>query len=631
MAEFTCLKIRHRDSTVSDRMLAAVAAAGREAAARRRDALAFEDRPALRAAPPPVRLAPRVPVSDAMDGDELLKAICDWDFMPAMNKSLRSVTSGPVAEVVQEQPATVMSDNGFLPVGIARDATFGVDALYILVRRSAREETAPFLPVDLWNRVQNFLNLHEETRRRIPVVLVWTPSDALKIAINHIYFQTPVRTDDGEPAVTAAKPPLSVDVHAGDEDAIRQARSWIRDAISRHASDIHFEPMASSGRIRIRVNGTLEHLARNVSPRMMTQVVTWVKAQAGMDISDSRRALDGSIRISYTDSGSPHVLDVRVSVIPVVAGLKMVMRLLNPDELGDISRRGLAGAIWDRALRARFESALSTRDGIVLVTGPTGSGKTTTLNVSLLHLLRPEVFGDTRNIVTIEDPVEYIIPGANQTQVNEAAGMSFASSLRSLLRQDPDVMLVGEIRDAETARIAVQAALTGHLILATLHTNDALGSVARLHDLGISPFLIASTLRLVQAQRLVHRFCPECGGRPENLVTADSLRVMVSHSRLKAFLGVLGAPGATIYRPAGCVRCTNGYSGRIAVMEMASSSPELVAAIEERVPSRELEQVARTYSGYRSMVENGVDMVAKGVTSLQEIESISLADTVAGG
>ena len=626
MAEFTCLKIRHRDSTITDRMFVAVAAAGREMVSRRRIAMSLEDRPGARAEMmEPMRIGPRHPVSDSLDGEPLLKAICDWDFMMAMNKALRSVSSGGVADVVQEQPATVMSDNGFLPAGIVRDATFGVDALYVLVRRNAHEPSQPFLPVDLWNKMQNFLNLHEETRRRLPVVLVWIPADTLKIAINHIYFQTPIKAEEAEPSVTAAKAPLSVDVHAGDDDAIRQARSWIRDAISRHASDIHFEPMEPSGRIRIRVNGNLEYLARNVSHRMMAQVVTWVKAQAGMDISDSRRPLDGSLRIAYTDSGTSHSLDVRVSVIPVVSGPKMVLRLLNPDELGGISRRGLEGAIWDPALRGRFINALSTRDGIVLVTGPTGSGKTTTLNVSLLHLLRPDVYGDTRNIVTIEDPVEYVIPGANQTQVNEAAGMTFASTLRSLLRQDPDVMLVGEIRDGETAKIAVQAALTGHLILATLHTNDALGSVARLHDLGISPFLIASTLRLVQAQRLVHRFCPECGGRPENIVTADALRVMVSHSRLKSFLPTLSAPTARIYRPAGCVRCSNGYSGRIAVMEMAASSPELVAAIEERVPSRELEQVARAHSGFRSMVENGVDMITHGVTSLQEIESISLA------
>ncbi len=627
MAEFTCLKIRNRNSTVTDKMFVAISAAGREKELRRRMALAMDGRPEMRGAPEVQRIQPRRAVSDVLDGEELLNVICDWDFMMAMNKSLRSVSSPASSGTAQELPATVMSDNGFLPTGIIRDSVFGCDSLYVLVRQSAQEATAPFLPIDVWNRMQNFFNLHEETRRRMPVVLVWAPADVLKIAINHIYFQAPIKQDEPEAAAaTSIKPPLSVDVRVGDEDVIRQARSWIRDAISHHASDIHIEPQETSGRIRIRVNGNLEYLARNVSHRMMSQVTTWVKAQAGMDISDNRRALDGSLRISYTDSGKVRVLDVRVSAIPVIGGVKMVLRLLNPDELGDISNRGLAGAIWSAPLRAKFENALSMRDGIVLVTGPTGSGKTTTLNVSLMHLLKSEVFGDTKNIVTIEDPVEYVIPGANQTQVNEAAGMTFASTLRSLLRQDPDIMLVGEIRDAETAKIAVQAALTGHLILATLHTNDALGSVARLHDLGISPFLIASTLRLVQAQRLVHRFCLECGGRPENIIPSESLRVMLSHSRLKAHIEALVAPKSTVYRPAGCVRCSTGYAGRIAVMEMATSSPELVSAIEERVPSRELEAVARKYSGFKSMVENGVEMISHGVTSLQEIESICLAD-----
>lgn len=628
MTEFTCLKIRDRNSTVTDKMFVAISTAGREREFRRRMAQAMDGARDVRGAPDVQHIKPRLAVEDTLDGEELLKAICDWDFMMAMNKSLRSMSMSAASDTVQELPATVMSDNGFLPVGIVRDAVFGCDSLYVLVRQNAREATAPFLPIDVWNRMQNFLNLHEETRRRIPVVLVWAPADVLKIAINHIYFQAPIKQDEPETAsATAVRPPLSVDVRVGDEDVIRQARSWIRDAISRHASDIHIEPQEASGRIRIRVNGVLENLARNVSHRMMTQVVTWVKAQAGMDISDSRRALDGSLRISYTDSGKVHVLDVRVSAIPVIGGVKMVLRLLNPDELGDISNRGLAGAIWSAPLRLKFENALSMRDGIVLVTGPTGSGKTTTLNVALMHLLRGDVFGDTKNIVTIEDPVEYVIPGANQTQVNEAAGMTFANTLRSLLRQDPDVMLVGEIRDAETARIAVQAALTGHLILATLHTNDALGSVARLHDLGISPFLIASTLRLVQAQRLVHRFCLECGGRPENIIPAEKLRSMLSHSRLKSYIGPLSSPKSTVYRPAGCVRCATGYSGRIAVMEMATSSPELVSAIEERVSSRELEMIARKYSGFRSMVENGVEMISHGVTSLQEIESICLAES----
>ncbi len=625
MAEFTCLKIRCRKATLSDKMFAKIASDGRQLERSRRAAMAIEDRQLIWG-PTAVHRS----CYDAVDGEAFLSAVCDWDFMMAMNKSLRSSSpaynTSDVIDIAKEQPATVMSDNGFLPVGIVRDAIFACESIYILVRENAREETTPFLPIDLWNRLQNFLNLHEETRRRIPVVIVWVPADILKIAINHIYFQTTIFSGETETAAFSGKATLSVDVSAGDEDAIRQAKSWIREAIARHASDIHFEMAISSGRIRIRINGDLRHLAQNVSRRIMTQVITWIKAQAGMDISDSRRAQDGSLRISYTDSSSPHILDVRVSVIPVVNGQKMVLRLLNPDDLENISRLGLAGAIEDKILCRRFENALSSRDGIVLVTGPTGCGKTTTLNLSLMHLLRPDVYGDTRNIVTIEDPVEYIIPGANQTQVNEAAGMTFAGTLRALLRQDPDVMLIGEIRDSETAKIAVQAALTGHLILASLHTNDALSSVARLQDLGISPFLTASTIRIVQAQRLIHRFCRECGHCNENLIPPDKLRQMISHSPLKVFAQTLTDPSATVYRPRGCIRCTSGYSGRIAVMEMAASAPELVAAIEEKAPLRELEATARLVSGWRPMIENGIDFVCRGLTSLQAIESLCLGD-----
>ena len=185
-----------------------------------------------------------------------------------------------------------------------------------------------------------------------------------------------------------------------------------------------------------------------------------------MDISERRKPLDGSVRISYTDSGTERLVDVRISTIPTAFGQKMVMRLLDPDRLKKLAGTGLKGTIWDDSLRRQFETALGMRDGIVLVTGPTGSGKTSTLNVALMHLLTT-VYKDTKNIATIEDPIEYTIPGANQTQINDAAGVTFAKMLRALLRQDPDIILVGEIRDPETAQIAVQAALTGHLILAT--------------------------------------------------------------------------------------------------------------------------------------------------------------------
>ena len=611
--------IRCRDASVSAAMFERIVAQGREADRRARET--GED-------PPPRRMRS---VDDSFDGDSLLDAVCDWRFMVSLNHSIRA-SGGPMDEIGADQPAVLLSRDCFLPVGFAKDAAFGgAEALYVFVRKSAAREGKPFLPHDFFTRVQSFCGLFPQLRRQLRLVLVWMPQDLLNRVVSSVYFNQPIQVSG--PAAAGGgvgAEPLSVDPQVGDESVIKQARQWIRESIFRHASDIHIEPGERAGRIRVRVHGILETLAADIPLPYLVQFITWIKAQANMDISDNRRPLDGSIRLSYTDSGTVHTLDVRISSIPVVHGQKMVLRLLDPDALGKRSRQGLAGTIWDKAMLGRFKTALSTRDGIVLVTGPTGSGKTTTLNIALLHLLQVE--GDKKNIVTIEDPVEYAIPGANQTQVNDAAGVTFAATLRSLLRQDPDIMLVGEIRDSETAQIAVQAALTGHLILATLHTNDSLGSVARMQDLGVTPFLLASTLRLVQAQRLVRRFCEECGRKAENLIPAEVLPDRLSHSRLRPYLPVLTAPDATVYKPGGCIRCNGrGYDGRIAVMEMAASSPELVAAIEKDLPSRELEAVARAHSGFRPMIENAVDMVAAGVTSLEEVASISLKDLASEG
>ena len=620
---FICQNIRARNASLSEAMFVRAFEIGRREEAERK---ARGDRSGTGRWETGRRDAVRPTASDKLDGEPLLDAICDWDFMQRMNKSVRAESGSMLADVAQEQPATLMDQEGFLPSGIVSDEQFGPETLYVFVRVSARISVRPYLSTQLWNRMQNFFNLHPDTARSLPVVLVWMPPDLLKLVLNRAYFQSVV-ADEGPARTANAGEPVPMDPQSGDDPVIKQSRAWIVEAIARHASDIHVEPMEGGGRIRIRVHGILEYLARNVSLRVMSQFVTWIKAQADMDISDNRRPLDGSLRISYTEGGHLHVLDVRVSAIPVVHGQKMVMRLLDPDALGKLSRQGLAGAIWDPVLLKRFDTALRTRDGIVLVTGPTGSGKTTTLNIALLHLLREDVFGDRKNIVTIEDPVEYSIRGANQTQVNDAAGVTFAATLRSLLRQDPDIMLVGEIRDSETAQIAVQAALTGHLILATLHTNDSLGSVSRLQDLGVTPFLVASTLRLVQAQRLVRRFCEHCGKEEANVIDPAALPDMLSHSRLKPYLPALTAPAATVRRPGGCLRCNgSGYSGRIAVMEMAASSPELVSGIERNLPSRQLEEIAREHSGYRPMIEDGVDMVAAGITSLEEIASISLKD-----
>lgn len=546
--------------------------------------------------------------ADANGGD-LLKEVVDYKFMMSFSK--------PGSEAV-----SVMTRCGFIPLGIAVDGADGnADTLYVLINeQNAALAATPYMSTETYRNMTAVLA--EQVSRALAVRLVRVESSVVNRVIDFIYYR--IEIHDGTIDEAEVVKPLSVDVQPGETGVIMQARAWFREALNRGASDIHIEPMDNgAGRIRLRVNGILEVLQRHIPLGDLVQIVTWVKAQSRMDISERRKPLDGSVRISYMDSGVERLVDVRISTIPTAFGQKMVMRLLDPGRLRKLAKAGLAGTIWDSSLRHQFETALGMRDGIVLVTGPTGSGKTSTLNVALMHLLSDAVFGDKKNIATIEDPIEYTIPGANQTQINDAAGVTFAKMLRALLRQDPDIILVGEIRDPETAQIAVQAALTGHLILATLHTNDALGAIDRLKDLGISPFLIGSTLRMTQAQRLVRRLCRHCGASRQ--LVGEELGRKIAASRLACYGDRLLDAGATVYEPSKCAYCNwSGFDGRVAVMEMVPSSPELVKAIEKDMSSRQLIDVAMK-NGYRPMLQNGVEMIRAGLTSIAEMESISLA------
>ena len=541
------------------------------------------------------------PVPAGTNGIELLKIVVDHKLMIDFKADGDSVS--------------VMNQCGFIPLGRGRDEANGKsESLYILIN-----EQSATLPPDVYAKMTAVLA--RRLTRAIDVMLVKVDSSVVNLVHEFIYYNIDRKSDEPEQDERAKI--LPVDHQPGEIGIIAQARSWFLQALNLGASDIHLEPMDNGiGRIRLRVNGNLETLQRGISVGDLTQIVTWVKAQSRMDISEKRKPLDGSVRISYMSSGVERLVDVRISTIPTAFGQKMVMRLLDPGRLKKLAKSGLAGAIWDVSLRHQFESALGMRDGIVLVTGPTGSGKTSTLNVSLMHLLSDGVFGDRKNIATIEDPIEYTIPGANQTQTNDAAGVTFAKMLRALLRQDPDIILVGEIRDPETAQIAVQAALTGHLILATLHTNDALGAVDRLKDLGISPFLIGSTLRMTQAQRLVRRLCAHCGKK--NRVTGEDLERKVDASQLRCYRDRLLDPEATIYEPSKCAFCNwSGFDGRVAVMEMVPTSRGLVKAIEQGLSATQLYAAAMA-DGFKPMLENGVEMIRAGLTSIAEMESIAL-------
>ena len=327
---------------------------------------------------------------------------------------------------------------------------------------------------------------------------------------------------------------------ADDAPAIRLINGIIADAARNGVSDIHIEPYETGLVVRMRIDGVLRETLR-MPPHVAPVVVSRIKVMARLDIAERRVPQDGRIGLSLGGK----LLDVRVSTLPSRAGERVVLRILDKSNAGiDLDVLGMNAAI-----NTLLRGAISEPNGIVLVTGPTGSGKTTTLYAAL-RLLND----GTRNILTVEDPVEYAMDGVGQTQVNPKVGLTFAAGLRAILRQDPDVVMVGEIRDRETAEIAVQASLTGHLVLSTVHTNDAVGAITRMRDMKVEPFLLASTLRAVIAQRLVRRLCQKCH------------RAVQAQGSVSALLGF--DPGAIVYEPVGCDECSGtGFKGRIGVFE----------------------------------------------------------------
>lgn len=375
-----------------------------------------------------------------------------------------------------------------------------------------------------------------------------------------------------------------------DAPVIRLINGILTEAVRREASDVHIEPYESNLIVRLRVDGILNE-ALTLPNRLAPLLVSRVKVMARLDIAEKRLPQDG--RISVTLGGRS--LDVRVSTLPARGGERVVMRLLDKEQAG-LPMHALG--MHPTALDA-FQRALAEPNGIVLVTGPTGSGKTTTLYAGLQHLNT-----GARNILTIEDPVEYAIDGVGQTQVNTKVGMTFAAGLRAILRQDPDIVMVGEIRDSETAQIAVQASLTGHLVLSTVHTNDALGAVTRLRDMGVEPFLLASTLRLVLAQRLVRRLCSHCR-KPEP--------VEASVARLLNL-----APDATVYRAVGCPTCgQSGYRGRIGIYEVVRVDDRLRRLIS--AGADEMQMADAAFVGGGDLAREAGPLLLEGVTTPEEV------------
>ncbi len=385
---------------------------------------------------------------------------------------------------------------------------------------------------------------------------------------------------------------------ADDAPAIRLINGIIADAARHGVSDIHIEPYESGLVVRMRIDGVLRETLR-MPPHVAPVVVSRVKVMARLDIAERRVPQDG--RIGLTLGGK--LLDVRVSTLPSRAGERVVLRILDKDNAGiDLEQLGMPAHI-----EKLFRAALAEPNGILLVTGPTGSGKTTSL-YSGLRLLND----GRRNILTVEDPVEYAIDGVGQTQVNAKVGLSFATGLRAILRQDPDVVMIGEIRDRETADISVQASLTGHLVLSTVHTNDAVGAITRMRDMKIEPFLLASTLRAVVAQRLVRRLCPQCG-----------IAVPASPA-LATLLGI--AEGEIVHEPGGCEACGGtGYKGRVGVFEAIRIDDTIRALI--NAGGDEVAIAAHGFARSPTLAAAARALVRDGVTSPEEAVRVSRRET----
>ncbi len=401
----------------------------------------------------------------------------------------------------------------------------------------------------------------------------------------------------------------NTDLDSGEEDEasiIRFVNQVLKDAIELRASDIHLEPFEDEFKIRYRIDGELQDTA--VPPQLkqfQPAIVSRIKILSHLNIAEKRLPQDGRIKVRIDQAE----VDIRVSIIPMLHGEAVVMRLLRQNS----TLRGLGEIGMNQRELEHFQHVLSLPHGIILVTGPTGSGKTSTLYTAL-----NEINDAVRKIITVEDPVEYQLKGVNQIQVNEKSGLTFARGLRSILRHDPDVILIGEIRDAETAQIAVQASLTGHLVFSTLHTNDAPGALTRLVDMGVEPYLVASSLEAVLAQRLVRVLCPHCK-QPDN------------SERALAFKVKLGIPAEkTIYKSVGCRECRNtGFFGRHAIFEWMDTDEEIRQLILKSASTDQIRAAARK-AGMRTLAEDGWRLVAAGVTTVEEVLSVTTAKEVEG-
>ena len=426
-------------------------------------------------------------------------------------------------------------------------------------------------------------------------ILVLYGNEGAARAIEAMKREAPTEEDNGEEAQFTGN---ILNDNINDAPTIRLVNSIIERAILERASDIHIEPKEKELQVRMRIDGVLRKIL-TIPKNLQNSVISRLKIMSGMDIAERRVPQDGRFNVK----NKKREFDLRVNSLPTVYGEKIVARLL--DKRAGYLTPDSIGLMGDNL--KKYQRAIHCTSGVILIAGPTGSGKSSTMNTMISQLNTEEV-----NVVTLEDPVEYNIDGVNQVQINEKTGMDFANGLRAILRQDPDIIAVGEIRDGETAQISMRAAITGHVVLSTIHTNDAVGTIERLEDIGVEPYLIATALRAVISQRLVRRICPKCKKSYE--ATAEEVRR----------LGLSTEHKHIFYRGEGCADCFNtGYRGRIGVFEILEITPEIRPLISRQAGRPAIEQeLASAHSEFKTLRENAIQLVEEGITTAEEVQRV---------
>ena len=513
--------------------------------------------------------------------DKLLRSIAAYFDVPFVDLEKDGAKYAPSKEYLAKFPARILIDRGLMPLAENGDGvaivtsrvfdTTGLDELRLATGLDVHPVIAPSAEIDRF--IKKYLGVGADTLQS----MITEDDDGVKVVEEY--------NDEN----------LDLSTAAHDASIIKFVNQVMAEALELRATDVHVEPFESQLRVRYRIDGVLQEA--NIPPQVRkyhAAIVSRIKILSHLDIAEKRLPQDGRIRLKIAG----REIDLRVSVIPMIHGEAVVLRILDRgDALLGLEHLGMGS----REVKV-WQQVLDLPHGIILVTGPTGSGKTTTLYAALSKINNSDL-----KIVTIEDPVEYQLRGINQIQVNNKSGLTFASGLRSILRHDPDVVLIGEIRDRETAEIAVQASLTGHLVFSTLHTNDAPGAATRLVEMGVEPYLVASSLEMVAAQRLVRLICPKC---KEELPRGDV-------EKLRAEFGE--EVPKVMYRGAGCRNCQNsGYRGRQGVFEMMPITDDVRALILERASSREIRKIA-VRQGMTSLRDDGWRLIREGRTTAEEV------------